>query len=198
MIGKSALLAIGFALLLCLPAQAGGNLSYKIALHVVPHQARTCETNQPAITDCSAINTTYQGCSDFDVFPVFFDLVEAQRIEYAITWPQEWGECVFTPCAGDIITGEIGSPGEGIAHEWTECHQAQIVVTGYAWFSTTVTPGQLVPTVNPATGFLGVTDCSGDRDFAIGLAASGVCGIPGENPCDYGCSSEPKTWLWIL
>jgi hypothetical protein len=173
---------------------AGSNLYYKAALHITPHEARTCDTGWPEITDCADINTVYAGCEDFDVFPVFFDLVEVRGIEYALTWPAGWGDCAFTSCAGDRTIGGITASGDGIAHEWDQCLQTEIFIPGYAWFSSPVGPGQLVLAPNPNTGFLGVTDCDGTRDFAIGLAASGVCGIPGEDPCDCGCASEPRTW----
>ena len=178
-------------------ALAGSNLYYKAALHVTPHEERTCTTGRPEITDCAEIATVYPGCDDFDVFPVFFDLVEVGRVEYGLSWPVQWGDCVFTPCAGDNIIGDIVSSGDGIAHEWDQCYQAEIVIPGYAWFSSPVTPGQIVLTTDPLTGFLGATDCDGARDFAIGLAASGVCGMPGEDPCDCGCGSEPRTWSAI-
>jgi hypothetical protein len=186
--------ALALSFLLSGGLLAGSNLSYKAALHVMPHEERMCTSGWPEITDCSGINTVYAGCGDFDVFPVFFDLVEIGRIEYALAWPAAWGDCVFTPCAGDNITGGIVSSGDGIAHEWNECHQAEIVIPGYAWFSSPVTPGQIVLTTNPLTGFLGATDCTGTRDLAIGLAASGVCGMPGDDPCSCGCGSEPHTW----
>jgi hypothetical protein len=175
-------------------ATAGSNQSYKIALHLVPHEERACDANWPTITDCTEIVTTLAGCGDFDVFPVVFDLVEVQRIEYSLRWLAEWGDCVFTPCAGDIIMGDIISPGDGIAHEWTQCHQAEVVVTGYAWFDSPVSAGVIAPAPNPATGFLGATDCAGVQDLAIGRGASGVCGVPGEDACDCGCASEPSTW----
>lgn len=191
------LATIALSLLLWGTAVGGGNLNYKAALHVTPHAERTCEAGWPEIADCNGINTVYPGCGDFDVFPVFFDLAEVGRIEYALVWPAAWGECVFTPCAGDNITGSIFSPGDGIAHEWNQCYQADIVIPGYAWFSSPVTPGQLILTTNPLTGFLGATDCAGTRDFAIGLAASGVCGMPGEDPCSCGCASQPHSWSEI-
>jgi hypothetical protein len=183
-----------FTMMLAVAAFAGSNLNYKAALHVVPHQERACETGWPATADCAGIQTTYHGCSDFDVFPVFFDLVEVRRIEYAITWPADWGACAYTACAGDNIIGGITSPGDGIAHAWTQCHEAAVIIPGYARFEDMVSPGLLVLAANPATGFLGATDCGGQRDFAIGLVAAGVCGVPGEDACDCGCASEPQTW----
>ena len=175
-------------------ALAGSNLSYKGALHVVAHQPRGCDTSWPAIGACGEIRTTYPACSDFDVFPVFFDLVEVRRIEYAITWPADWGACIYTACAGDNVIGDIAYPGDGIAHEWNDCYRTGIVIPGYAHFEGPVSPGLLVLTPNPETGFLGATDCTGRRDFAIGLTAAGVCGIPGEDPCDCGCGQEYQTW----
>ncbi len=194
---RGTLSAAAFLSLLFSTALAGSNLYYKAALHVLPHESRTCTAAWPVITACAGITTAHPGCGDFDVFPVFFDLVEVGRIEYGLTWPAQWGDCVFTPCAGDNVVGGIVSPGDGIAHEWDRCFQAEIVIPGYAWFSPTVTPGQITLATNPLTGFLGATDCDGVRDFAIGLAASGVCGIPGEDPCACGCASEPRTWSGI-
>lgn len=185
---------IAMSLLFSGAVLAGSNLYYKAALHVVPHEQRTCASNWPEIADCSGINTAFQGCADFDVFPVFFDLTEVARLEYGLAWPAAWGECVFTACAGDNTTGGIVSSGDGITHEWDQCHRAEIVIPGYAWFASPVTPGQIVLAANPVTGFLGATDCAGTRDFAIGLAASGVCGMPGEDPCSCGCGSERHTW----
>jgi hypothetical protein len=175
-------------------SMAGSNLYCKAALHVTSHEERTCDAGWPAIAECGDINTVFPGCDDFDVFPVFFDLAEVSRLEYALSWPAAWGDCVFIPCAGDHMAGGIASPGDGIAHEWDQCHLAEVVIPGYAWFSSPVTPGQIVLTANPATGFLGATDCNGTRDFVIGLAASGVCGIPGEDPCSCGCTSDLHTW----
>jgi hypothetical protein len=176
------------------PALAGSNLNYKAAIHIASHQSWTCDTNWPVIEDCSGIQTTYQGCSDFDVFPVFFDMVEVQRIEYAINWPADWGDCAYTSCAGDNTIGNIVSPGDGIAHEWTQCFQTQVLIPGYASFAGPVSPGIVVLATHPTTGFLGATDCDGARDLLIGLAASGVCGIPGEDACDCGCAVEVRSW----
>jgi len=194
---KVVFITIALSFLLPVTLWAGSNLSFKAALHVMPHEDRICDIGWPQIADCSDINTVYTGCDDFDVFPVFFDLVEVGRIEYGLAWPADWGDCVFTPCAGDRISGAIVSSGDGIAHQWDGCQQAEIVITGYAWFGSPVTPGQIVLTANPLTDFLGATDCAGTRDLAIGLAASGVCGMPGDDPCSCGCGSEPYTWSGI-
>jgi hypothetical protein len=189
-LAASGILLIAFAV----SAVAGSNLYYKVALHVVSSTERTCESGRPDIHDCDGINTTYQGCGEFDVFPVFFDLVEVRRIEYALIWPVEWGTCAFTACAGDNVIGDIVSAGDGIAHEWTGCRQAQILIPGYARFSASTSPGIVALGTNPTTGFLGVTDCQGNSDLAIGVSAAGVCGIPGEDPCDCGCDSGQRTW----
>jgi hypothetical protein len=191
--GIFALLVI-LCMLVAPAAFAGSNLNYKAALHVVAHQPRNCDTSWPVIAGCDDIRTTYQGCGDFDVFPVFFNLAEVKRIEYAINWPADWGACVYTACAGDNVVGDITHPGDGIAHEWNDCHRAEVVIPGFARFEGTVSPGLIVLTPNPETGFLGATDCADGRDFAIGMAAAGVCGMPGEDPCDCGCSQEYQTW----
>jgi hypothetical protein len=84
-----------------------------------------------------------------------------------------------------------------MAHEWNECQQVWGVIAGYAWFDAPPVPGIIVPSVNPASGGFGVTDCSGSWDLAIGTASSGVCGFPGDDPCDCGCPSNSRTWSEI-
>lgn len=186
-----------FCLVLAGICSGGQNSRVKAALHVVPHEDRDCSTGVPVITDCTEISTTYEGCGGFDVFPVFFDLVEVTSLQYGLTWPSDWGTCVFTPCAGDQVEGAISAPGDGVTHIWNECHETSVVVTGFAWFEPVSPPATISLAVDPAAGFIGPTDCNGGRDFLIGLAAAGLCGIPGEDPCDCGCPVDPQTWSAI-
>jgi hypothetical protein len=172
----------------------GQNFQVKAALHVLPHEDRDCSTDFFNDTATTEIYTTYEGCGGFDVFPVFFDLVEVTRLQYGLTWPSDWGTCVFTPCAGDQVEGAISSPGDGVTHMWDVCYETSVVVTGFAWFGPVAPPATISLTVNPTASFIGPTDCSGSSDFLIGLAAAGVCGIPGEDPCDCGCPVDPQTW----
>jgi hypothetical protein len=149
------------------------------------------------ITDCADIVTSYGGCGEFDAFPVFFQLAEASMIEYGLNWPPDWGSCVYASCTGDNVIGDIVRPGDGMIHEWNDCQEVWGVIAGYAWFDAPPAPGVIVPTVNPVSGRFGVTDCNGSWDLAIGTASSGVCGVPGDDPCDCGCPADPKTWSEI-
>jgi hypothetical protein len=169
----------------------------KVALHVLPRGVGSCEAGLPEITDCADIISTYEGCDAFDVFPVFFGLTEVSRIEYGLTWPEAWGDCVFTPCAGDNIIGDIILPGDGVIHEWDQCHVAWSIVTGYASFDPVTLPGTITPTANPQTGLMVATNCSGGWVFSIGLASAGICGLPGDDPCSCGCPSDQATWSSI-
>ncbi len=184
-------------LIITTSALAGKNSDYKFSIHIMQHEARTCSTNIPVITDCSEIVTSYLGCGEFDAFPVFYQLTEVNRIEYGLNWPSSWGTCVYTSCAGDNMIGDIVSPGDGMVHEWNDCQEVWSVVAGYAWFSAPSVPGIIVPTVSSVSGAFGATDCDGSRDLAIGIASSGVCGIPGDDACTCGCPVEPSTWSAI-
>jgi hypothetical protein len=186
--------AILVVLVLATGALAGSNANYRFAVHIMPHETRTCSSNMPVITDCTQIVTTYGDCGEFDAFPVFYELTEVSRIEYGLKWPASWGSCIYTACAGDNVQGDIVWPGDGVIHEWNECQTFWGVVAGYAWFGPPAEPGIIVPTVNPGSGIFGVTDCQGSRDLAIGSASSGVCGIPGDDPCTCGCRSGSRTW----
>ncbi len=181
-------------LALAASALAGKNSNYRFSIHIMPHEARTCSTNIPVITDCTDIETSYEGCGEFDAFPVFYQLVEVKRIEYGLSWPASWGSCVYTSCAGDNVIGDIASPGDGMVHEWNDCQELWGVIAGYAWFDAPPEPGIIVPTVSSVSGAFGATDCDGSRDLAIGIASSGVCGIPGDDACACGCPVEPKSW----
>jgi hypothetical protein len=176
---------------------AGKNTDYRFAVHLLPHEARACSSNIPEITDCTQIETTYEGCDDFDAVVIFYQLAEVSRIEYGLQWPASWGSCIYTACAGDNVIGDIVSPGDGMIHEWDTCQTTWSVVAGYAWFGAPAEPGIIVPTVSPVSGLFGATDCDGSRDLAIGIASSGVCGLPGDDACTCGCFSEPRTWSEI-
>ncbi len=190
------LIAIGVLLVLVITsmAVAGRNSNYRFAVHIMPHETPTCSSNMPEITDCTDIVTSFNDCVEFDAFPVFYELTEVSRIEYGLNWPASWGSCVYTPCAGDNVTGDIVWPGDGMVHEWNDCQTFWGVIAGFAWFAAPPEPGIIIPTVSSVSGAFGATDCDGSRDLAIGTASSGVCGIPGDDPCTCGCVSEPKTW----
>jgi len=194
---RQTLMLLLLVMVMAASALAGKNSDYRFSIHIMPHEERTCSTNMPVITDCTDIETSYEGCGEFDAFPVFYQLAEVSRIEYGLTWPASWGSCVYTSCAGDNVTGDIVLPGDGMVHEWNDCQTFWGVIAGYAWFDAPPAPGIIVPTISSVSGTFGATDCDGSRDLAIGIASSGVCGIPGDDPCDCGCPVEPKTWSAI-
>ena len=140
--------------------------------------------------------TTEPGFS-VDAFPVFYNLNFVSSVDFGLTWPAAWGSCIYTPCAGDDVEGDIVNPGDGVLHRWSECRQTWAVIPGYASFGPPDPPAQIALTTNPTTGSIGTTDCKGLRDLAILLAAAGVCGTPGDDPCSCGCPMEAQTWSSI-
>jgi hypothetical protein len=190
---RTVVLTIVSCLALSGSALAGANDYHKVAIHILPHEDRSCSENFPIISQCPDIIHTYLGCDDIDVFPVFFDLAEVSAIEYGLVWPIAWGDCIYTTCAGDVITGTIVSPGDGVLHEWHTCHPGPVIIPGYAWIGSTDPPAGLAPVPHPGTGFIGTTDCDGVKDVPIGIYSGGVCGVPGDDPC-CACGTKKLTW----
>jgi hypothetical protein len=186
-------LAAMLCLLLAAAGFAGMNGHHKVGLHILPHETRSCSENFPVITQCPEIIHTYPGCGEIDAFPVFFDLVEVTAVEYGLTWPATWGNCVYTACGGDVITGDIVSPGDGISHQWSSCLQEAVIIPGYAWLDIQGFGGVAAPTEHPGTGFIGTTDCDGMNDVPLGGYSAGVCGFPGDDPCCL-CGTQKTTW----
>lgn len=185
---KSALPACLLLILLAAQATAGAN--HKIAVHVLPHANRNCNS-LPGIQGCNDIKYTHDGCGDVDVFPVAYDLSGVTAVEVGLTWPDSWGSCAFTPCGFDLLMSEIVYPGDWLSGAWTECQYVRAVVVGFGWLAPT-SGGRICPSPNPL-GFMGVTDCEFIQlEFAAAYCA-GVCGMDGENPCGGGVS-EDKTW----
>jgi hypothetical protein len=187
------ILAAMFCLLLHATVFAVANENHKVALHILPHQSRSCSENFPVIEQCPEIIHTYLGCGDIDVFPVFFDLIEVTAVEYGLTWPALWGDCVYTACSGDVITGDIVSPGDGISHRWSSCRQGSVIIPGYAWLGIQGLTGAIAPAIHPGTGLIGTTDCDGLTDVPMGVYSAGVCGVPGDDPCCL-CGTQKTTW----
>lgn len=190
---RTGVLVAVFCVLLFTAGFAGSNATHKIGLHVLPHDARSCSENFPVITQCPEIIHSYPGCGEIDVFPVFFDVVEVSAIEYGLFWPPVWGNCVYTTCSGDVTSGNIVSSGDGISHHWSNCHQAWVIIPGYAWLDIQGLAGAIAPVANPGTGFIGTTDCDGLSDVPVGAYSAGVCGVPGDDPCCL-CGTEKTTW----
>ena len=160
----------------------GANAVHKIAVHTQPHGNTTCNRNFPSIEGCEDIVCTYGPCGDVDVFPVFYDLSEVSRIQYGLTWPAEWGSCVFQSCIGDQSIGEIAYPGDGYDIVWLECQQVSTLVCGVGWLYADF-PGQVTAVADPGHGFVGTFDCSNVQDDPAGVSPAGICGTPGGDPC---------------
>jgi uncharacterized repeat protein (TIGR01451 family) len=164
-------------------AQAGVNPNAKAAIHVLPHNPDlTCSHDFPEIISCQQIVTTYGGCDDVDIFPVFFDLVEYQGVEYGIEWPGI-GSCAFTSCS-DLTIGGIENSGDGISHAWYVCHSGPVAIPGWGWLTADeYGPVCLVP--HPLAGGVIVGDCDYGSvlDTLETTFCAGVCGMPGDEPC---------------
>jgi uncharacterized repeat protein (TIGR01451 family) len=160
---------------------AGNNPGAKVAVHVLPHDPhRTCSSGSPGPVLCLDINTTYEGCGDMDVFPVFFDLSEYLGIEYGLEWPGS-ESCVFTPCS-DLHIGGIVRPGDGISQVWFGCKPGPSAIAGWGWIHTT-DPGLVTVVPHPYTGEVQVLDCFEAVDQPTYSASAGVCGAEGDDPC---------------
>ena len=194
---RALLCACAMIHILSASAFPGINADHKVAVHVMPHESRDCTKNFPAIEACGDIATTYEGCGDIDFFLVFFNLVRWQGMEYGLWWPPQWGECVYTTCAGDLFIGDIVSSGDGLAAACFECQHTEIVVAGFAWVLAE-TPGTVCPVLSPCptAPHLGVGDCSefgGELDFARCSFCAGICGAIGDDPCG-PTQTEARAW----
>jgi hypothetical protein len=183
-------IAVVSILVLAGVAAAGNNPLGKVAVHVKDHNAKQGCTNLPAISGCGDINTTYAGYS-FDAFPVFFDLVEYQGVEYGMCWPDWTYSAAWNQCA-DLVIGEIVWPGDGISQTWTECHSEAIVITGWAWLYADA-PGSLSVCNHPTTGVIQILDCAEGLDEPVGNYLAGVYGAEGADPCE-PVMIQPTTW----
>ena len=163
----------------------GMNADHKVAVHVMPYGHRGCNSSFPALEGCGDVRTTYEGCGDIHFFPVFYGLVELQGYEFDVTWPAGWGSCAYIFCAGDLFTGNITWPGDGVSAAWIECQQVTTVIAGFGWL-TADTPGriELLPWYD-GWGILGVGECAdlGGFDRPKCVFNAGVCGLIGDDPC---------------
>jgi uncharacterized repeat protein (TIGR01451 family) len=168
----------------------GGNPAAKVAVHVMPHDAhRTCNSGVPEAVICLDINTTYEGCGDMDVFPVFYDVSEYLGVEYGLDWPGT-ESCTFTHCS-DLRIGEIVWPGDGISQVWFSCQPGPTAIPGWGWIYTTE-PGLVSVAPHPYAQEVHILDCLEALDQPIYRASAGVCGFPGDDPC-FGASDGVLT-----
>ncbi|MFH1219275.1 MAG: hypothetical protein V1694_02335 [Candidatus Eisenbacteria bacterium] len=175
------------AILIITPAAtlAGGNSGHKIAVHVLPHGGHSCKS-LPTFTECDSIVTTYPDSGDVDVFPVFYGLTEYTAVEFALSWPAEWGTCSYATCTQTLNIGSIANPGDGIASAWTTCQTGWSVVPGFGWLYATG-PGMVSIVPNPATDDYGTVDCASSpgpyHDPPDSVYSAGVGGMEGDDPC---------------
>jgi hypothetical protein len=182
----AALICLGIVLIAGM-AHAGVNRWAKVAVHVLPHESRSCAKNFPAIVWCDEI--VYQTHDrDVDAFPVFFDLVEYQGFEYGITFPGPYS-CAFTSCS-DLAVGTITWPGDGISQAWYTCQAGPSAITGWGWIYGT---GIVQVIAHPAAGGPIVGDCAMECDEVIDNYYAGVGSASGYNPCGWPafCDVEP-------
>jgi hypothetical protein len=166
---------------------------WKAAVHILEAGGGSCQEGLPLIETCEDIVTTYEGCGEVNIFPVFYDLTEVAGIQHGLTWPESWGSCTFTQCAGDLTLGEIVNPGDGISCKWEECQDVSVVVTGYGSLSA-ISPGEIRIVPNPSSSLISTTDCHFIDSPPAQTFYAGACGVDGENPCGGTVGTVPKTW----
>ncbi|MGQ9604493.1 MAG: hypothetical protein ACUVUU_09870, partial [bacterium] len=163
-------------------ATAGGvNAATKVAVHVLPDRdvTRTCDEIQSMIARCEDIRT--EECEfDVDVFPVFFDIAEFRRLDYALTWEGS-SSCVFTSCSDHTI-GTIEHPGDGITHIWDTCQTGPVVIPGWARISGR---GRVCVTEHPSYGKIRIQDCGEDPryDEPLAVFCAGIGNAEGDDAC---------------
>jgi hypothetical protein len=136
-------LAIGgvVASLLICPHASGIDRDLEFAIHLLPHEERSCTKNMPGVIDQGDIIATYRGCGDIDVFPVVFQSIGIIGVQYSLSWPGEWGSAIFTHCS-DMRYGNIVNPGDGVGLVWATCQQDYGLLLGWGWLTAT-TPGEI-------------------------------------------------------
>jgi uncharacterized repeat protein (TIGR01451 family) len=176
----------------CEPA---GPVLFKVAVHVEAHDdRRTCSSNMPVLETCADIKYTSEAqVYSVDAFPVFFDLVEYQGVEYALSWCDS-GTCydaVFTSCS-DFSIGDIEHSGDGIAQAWTSCHPGPCAVPGWAWIYADG-PTTICVVGHPETWSVHLLDCASRMGNPEGSYCAGICGDLGDDPCAT-TDQRPTTW----
>jgi len=194
-------LVIAIALTLVITAAAlagpGQNPLTKIAIHAKAYPT-TCK-QIPTFADCHGIVTTLAGSGgNVNVIPVLFDIASYTVAEFGMTWPAEWGTMSWLRCKGNIAIGTIMNPGDGTAISWSVCMAGWSVAPGLGWLTPTG-PGIVSPIPNPATGDMGVVDCTPTSqggpyyDHPMCVFSAGIDGMTGDDPCEE-TATEQSTW----
>lgn len=162
----------------------GQNPGAKVAIHVMPHSPkRSCADALSTIGGCEDIVHT-SDIGDVDCFPVFFNLVEYQGCEYALSWPGT-NSCTFTSCS-DLVMGNIVNPGDGVSHTWFECQTGGIAGPGWAWIEEPDS-ARVCVVDHPVTHVISILDCSEGLDQpAEEPFCAGIGGLVGDDPCGGG------------
>jgi hypothetical protein len=160
--------------------KGGQNPAAKVAIHLMSHSPkRSCADALSAISGCEDIVHTLED-GDVDCFPVFFNLVEFQGCEYALSWPGT-NSCTFTSCS-DLMIGNILDPGDGVSHTWFECQTSGIAIPGWAWIYEPDSAGICV-VGHPVSGIISILDCGEGLDEpSEGTFCAGIGGLVGDDP----------------
>ena len=178
-------ITIAFILALNTVSFCGSNLEAKVVVHVLPHASRSCTKNFPSIDGCEDIIYTHPGGGDIDFFVIFYDLTAYQGFQYTVTWPTEWGSCSFTSCS-DLTIGGIETPGDSVAHAYTDCDSSAVCIPGFGWMDAGQVPGYIQVVDIAPTYRIQVGDCGGELDSLVLNCKAGVNGYTGDDPCDTG------------
>jgi hypothetical protein len=181
------------------PWNIGVNTNCKVAVHVLPHEVRTCTEGFPEITDCADI---VAACSagDVDFFPVFFDLNSYAGFEYSVEWPGTYS-CAFTSCSGFTIGGIVWPANtvpywdnsDYVAHAWENCQPGPIAIPGWGWIIESE-PATITIVASTARGLLQVGSCDGSWNVPVYSFSAGIGGgTGGQAPCG-PAETESGTW----
>jgi hypothetical protein len=174
---------------------AGGNTTHKVAIHCKAYPA-SCTKSYPTFTDCSNIVWTWANLGNVEVMPVFYDLASYSAIGFGLSWPAEWASMSWTRCKGDLSVGGIVYSGDGTGITWTACQTSWAVCLGFGWLASTGA-GSVCPIPDPATGDIGVVDCTPSPgpylDVPMCISCAGIGGTLGDDPCR-PTATQPSTW----
>ena len=181
---KWLIIVICVVLALASSCLGGQNSGAKVAVHVMTHSPkRSCADALSTIGSCEDIVHTLE-TGDVDCFPVFFNLVEFQGCEYALSWPGT-NTCTFTSCS-DLVIGTIVNPGDGVSHTWFECHGGGVAIPGWAWIYEPDS-AQVCVVDHPVTGVISILACDEGLDEpSEETFCAGIGGLVGDDPCGGG------------
>lgn len=167
-------------LVLCPPAcaVAGANDNAVVAVHVLPHGSGGCSrVDEERLSDVCDVSFNEAG-SHVDVFPVFFEMVEYQVLDFGLTWPGTYS-AVWTGCS-DIDVGEIVWPGDCVSQVWRSCQSGPIAIPGFAEIYDS---GEICVIPHSQYGGIMIMDCPGEEDVPRSVYCAGIGGHVVQDPC---------------